>query len=94
MAAFPSIHLKTNETNPAPGVRLLAQAFQVSFPSFHLDLVWNRPLAVVTTTPDGQELRHRVIDVTRIAQIGFGIGALLVFFILQLIRRIPTQENN
>ena len=84
--------VETQETVPAPGVRLQSQAVRVKPPFANFMFVWNRPLAVLTTTPDGEILRLPVQDVTRWVQIGLALGALTIIVLLRVITRSRNQE--
>ena len=79
--------VETQETSPVPGVRLQSQAARVVFPFFNTSFTWNRPMAVLYTTPEGQEMRLPVIDVTRLAQLSLVLGALMAILLAQLFRR-------
>ncbi len=67
-----------------PGGRLIpvSKALLIGSPEKGMGLVWNRPSAVLLSTPSGEEHLVPVPDYTRRAQLallGFGlIGALLI----------------
>jgi hypothetical protein len=46
----------------------ISQAIRLQLPGLPGGLIWNRPVSVVVTHPDGQEQVLPVRDVTRIAQ--------------------------
>ena len=46
-------------------VRLRSQVVQLRFPFIHGGLIWNRPVAVLVRTADGQDQILPVPDVTR-----------------------------
>lgn len=77
---------QVHETSPAPGIRLQSQAFRLTLP-FNTSFTWNRPLAVLTTTPQGDEQRLPVEDVTRLALISLALGVLGVIILVRLLRR-------
>jgi hypothetical protein len=79
--------IETQETSPVPGVRLQSQAARIVFPFFNTTFTWNRPLAVLYITPEGQEMRLPVIDVTRWTQLSLVLGALMVIFLVRLFKR-------
>lgn len=47
----------------------VSQAIRLQIPGLQGGLIWNRPVSVVVTTPDGQEQILPIRDVTRIAQL-------------------------
>jgi len=69
-----------------------SKALIVRFP--HWGMVWNRPIAVLAHR-GGQTERIRVVDVTRMAQLGL-LGLSMLFFVVTLIlsgrRRRPSDE--
>lgn len=64
-----------------------SQAFTIRFPSSNGGIIWNRPLSVLETSPDGDEQVIRIYDVTRIAQIlllSIGVlGSLLIWLLFR-----------
>jgi hypothetical protein len=78
--------VQVRETTQAPGVRLQSQAFRVILP-FNTRFIWNRPLAVLTTTPQGEELRLPVQDLTRWVQIILAFSVLGVIILMSVLRR-------
>jgi hypothetical protein len=60
-------------------------------------LIWNRPVSIVTISPDGEEQLHQLRDQTRqvqIALLGSGIIAvLLTWGFSQLIRSLKEQSH-
>jgi len=69
-----------------------SKALIVRFP--YWGMVWNRPVAVVAHR-GGQTERIRVVDVTRVAQLGLlGLSTLflVVILILSVRRRRPLDE--
>ena len=47
----------------------ISQAIRLQIPGLSGGLIWNRPVSVVVTAPDGQEQVLPIRDVTRIAQL-------------------------
>ena len=74
-------------TTPGAEVTIRSQAVQVRIPAIHGGLIWNRPVACVVRTPDGQQRIVPILDITRIvllALAGFGFTSL---FVLMFLRR-------
>ncbi len=79
----------TSPPIPVPGgeVSVRSRAVQVRIPGVHGGLIWNRPVASVVRTADGQEQVLPVPDVTRIVLwtlAGFCFASL---FVLAFLRR-------
>ncbi len=59
----------------------------IRLPGLPGGLIWNRPISVLATTPDGQEQVIRIVDQTRLAQLSILgasiIGTLLIWLIAQ-----------
>ncbi len=73
-------------TTPGGQVTMRSQAVQVRIPAIHGGLIWNRPVACVVRTPDGQERIIPILDITRIvllALAGFGFTSLFVLVFLR-----------
>ena len=68
-------------------VRVRSQVVQIRFPFIHGGLIWNRPVAVLTRTADGQDQILPVRDVTRIAVLTLLMFSLAGTFLLMLFRR-------
>lgn len=71
-------------------LRLRSQVLQIRLPTANVGLIWNRPIAVVLSRPDGQEQILPIRDVTRtavLALLAFSVGSI---FILMLFRRKTT----
>jgi hypothetical protein len=66
---------------------LFSRVVRVHLPGINGGLIWNRPAAVLTTAPDGEELVLPVPDLTRQAQIGILGGVLLAAWLLWFFRR-------
>ncbi len=64
-----------------------SQALTIQLPFFNGGFIWNRPVSILDTAPDGSERVIRIYDVTRIAQIllwSLGtIGALLIWLLFR-----------
>jgi hypothetical protein len=61
----------------------VSQAVRLQIPGLPGGLIWNRPISVVVTTPDGQEQILPIRDVTRIAQltlIGMAVVGSFLFW--------------
>ena len=74
-------------TIPSGQVYIRSQAFQFRFPKSNGGLIWNRPVASVVRTSDGQEKIIPILDVTRIilfTLMGFCFTSL---FVLMFLRR-------
>ena len=63
-------------------LRLRSQVVQLRLPIVQGGLIWNRPVAVLVRTPDGQEQTLHVRDVTR--TVVLTLGALCFASILFL----------
>jgi hypothetical protein len=68
-------------------VRLRSQVLQLRLPFVHGGLIWNRPVAVLMRTADGQTQTLPVRDVTRIAVLALLMLSLAGTFLLMLFRR-------
>lgn len=64
-----------------------SQALTIQWSFLNGGFIWNRPVSILETAPDGSEHVIRIYDVTRIAQIllwSLGtIGALLIWLIFR-----------
>ena len=62
------LHIKTLTSQPLTvkdaQLRLRSQVVQLRLPMVQGGLIWNRPVAVLVRTPDGQEQTLHVRDVT------------------------------
>jgi hypothetical protein len=47
----------------------VSQAIRLQIPGLPGGLIWNRPVSVVVTAPDGQEQVLPIRDITRLAQL-------------------------
>ena len=66
----------------------VSQSVRLSAPGLPGGLIWNRPVSVVVTTPDGQEQVLPIRDLTRIAQLTiFGAAVLGTFLFWRASRR-------
>lgn len=68
-------------------VRVRSQVLQLRFPFIHGGLIWNRPVAVLVRTADGQDHILPVLDVTRTAVLMLLAFSLAGTFLLTLFRR-------
>jgi hypothetical protein len=68
-------------------VRLRSQVLQLRFPFIHGGLIWNRPVAVLVRTADGQDQILPVPDVTRTAVLTLLVFSIAGTFLLRLFRR-------
>lgn len=71
-------------------LRLRSQVIQFRLPGARGGLIWNRPVAVVLSTPDGQEQILPIRDVTRTAVLALLALSLGSTFVLMLFRRKTT----
>ena len=69
-----------------------SQLVQLRFPTINGGLIWNRPVAVVLRTLDGQEKIVPISDVTRTAM--FTLAGLCVtgLFVLLILRRKKSES--
>jgi hypothetical protein len=66
----------------------VSQAVRLHLPGLPGGLVWNRPVSVVVTTPDGQEQVLPIRDLTRIVQLLiFGAAIVGSFMFYRASRR-------
>lgn len=66
----------------------VSQSVRLQIPGLPGGLIWNRPVSVVVTTPDGQEQVLPIRDLTRIAQLTiFGAAILGSFLFWRASRR-------
>ncbi|HET9589116.1 MAG TPA: hypothetical protein VFO91_10040 [Anaerolineales bacterium] len=91
---FPLLQIETLTGGPVivkgTQLRLRSQVLQLQLPAGNGGLIWNRPVAVLVNTPDGQERILPVRDVTRVtilALLAFSLGGTLL---LMLFRRKTT----
>lgn len=68
-------------------LRVRSQVVQLRFPNASGGLIWNRPIAVLVHTPNGQEQTLPVPDVTRSAVLGLLVLSLAGTFLMMLFRR-------
>jgi hypothetical protein len=68
-------------------LRVRSQVLQLRFPFISGGLIWNRPMAVLVRTADGQDQILPVQDVTRTAVLMLLIFSLAGTFLLMLFRR-------
>jgi hypothetical protein len=79
----------TSAPIPTPGaqVYIRSQAVQVRIPAIHGGLIWNRPVASVVRTPDGQERIIPILDITRIILFTLAGFCFTSFLLLIFLRR-------
>lgn len=66
----------------------VSQSVRLQVPGLPVGLIWNRPVSVVVTTPDGQEQVLPIRDATRIAQLTiFGVAVLGSFLFWRASRK-------
>jgi hypothetical protein len=68
-------------------LRVRSQVLQLRFPLISGGLIWNRPVAVLVRTADGQDQILRVPDVTRTVVLTLLVLSLAGTFLLMLFRR-------
>ena len=88
------LHIETHPGQPviAQGVQLLpfAQCVTLRFPSSNFQLIWNRPVSVLTIGADGQEKVLLVRDATR--QIVWTLyGAMLIIALFSALWKITRR---
>jgi len=83
--------IENKETSPLPGVRIQSQAVSLRIPFLNSILIWNRPLAILTTDSDGQSVSQPITDVTRWILLGL-VGSVLGIFVLLLVFRLMKKE--
>lgn len=71
-------------------LRLRSRVLQLRLPTANGGLIWNRPVAVVLSTPDGQEQILSIRDVTRSTVLALAALSLASIFLLMLFRRKIT----
>jgi hypothetical protein len=74
-------------TTPGAQVTVRSQAVQVRIPAIHGGLIWNRPVACVVRTPDGQERIIPILDITRIVLLVLAGFSFTSLFVLVFLRR-------
>jgi len=80
--------IQETETFPHPNVRLKAQVIQMKLPFFNTTFTWNRPILASVTLADGSEQSVRVVDVTRLVQVGLlGVAGMTALFTLIVVSR-------
>jgi hypothetical protein len=66
----------------------VSQSVRLQVPGFQGGVIWNRPVSIVVTTPDGQEQVLPIRDITRIAQLTvFGAAILGTFLFWRASRK-------
>lgn len=68
-------------------LRVRSQVAQLRLPIASGGLIWNRPVAVLVRTPDGQDQILPIPDVTRAAVLALVGLCLASTFLLRLLRR-------
>lgn len=83
--------IQAGETQITP----LARVLRLRLPGAPGGLIWNRPVAVVTRTPDGREKVLPIQDVTRQAQLsilGMMTGLLVIVWLLYWRKKAKRKE--
>jgi hypothetical protein len=85
-----SFRIKTLTSEPVivkgDQVRLRSQVLQLRFPFIPGGLIWNRPVAVLVRTADGQDQILSVPDVTRTVVLTLLVFSIAGTFLLRLFR--------
>ena len=68
-------------------LRVRSQVIQLRFPFIHGGLIWNRPVAVLVRTADGQDQILPVSDVTRTVVLMLLLFSLAGTLLLRLFQR-------
>ena len=88
------LHIKTLTSQPMTvkdaQLRLRSQVVQLRLPGVNGGLIWNRPVAVLVRTPDGQEQTLPVRDVTRSVVLALVLLCFASTLLLRLTRRTLT----
>jgi len=86
------LHIKTLTSQPlrvkGAQLRLRSQVVQLRLPIVQGGLIWNRPVAVLVRTPDGQEQTLHVRDVTR----SVVLALVLLCFASTLLLRLSGRK--
>jgi len=86
------LHIKTLTSQPLTvkdaQLRLRSQVVQLRLPMVQGGLIWNRPVAVLVRTPDGQEQTLHVRDVTR----SVVLALVLLCFASTLLLRLSGRK--
>ena len=69
-----------------------SQLVQLRFPVVNGGLIWNRPVAIVVRTFNGQETIVPIFDVTRTVMLTLAGLSLTAMFVLMFLRR-KTSES-
>ena len=72
---------------PDAQVYIRSQAVQVRIPAIHGGLIWNRPVASVVRTADGQEKVIPILDITRLVLFVLAGFCFTSLFVLVFLRR-------
>ena len=85
------LRIDTLTSSPIPipdaQVYIRSQAVQVRIPAIHGGLIWNRPVASVVRTPDGQEKVIPILDITRLVLVLLAWFCFTSLFVLVFLRR-------
>jgi hypothetical protein len=88
------LHIETRTSQPVrvkdTQLRIRAQVVQVRLPIVSGGLIWNRPVAVLVQSPNGNQILP-VPDVTRIAVLALVGLSFASTFLLILLRRKTAQ---
>src|SRR5262245_61548114 len=88
-------HIETLTSQPLKvkdiQVRLRSQVIQLRLPIANGGLIWNRPVAVVIQTADGQYQTLPVQDVTCATVLALTVFCLVTFFVMQFRHKTTSQ---
>lgn len=89
LANLVQIETRTGEPIVSGDTKIIpmARSMRIRIPGWHNGLVWNRPVAIVVQTGDGQEKVLPVRDVTRQAQVALLVSGLIVVLLGWLVTR-------
>ena len=86
----PKLRIETLTSPPItlPDAKLYvrSQLVQIRFPTANGGLIWNRPVATVVRSPDGQEKIIPILDITRITLFTLAGFCLTSMFVLTFLR--------
>ena len=71
-------------------LRVRSQVLQLRFPFINGGLIWNRPVAVLVRTADGQERILPIRDVTRTAMLVLAGLCFASTFLFMIYKRMTT----
>jgi hypothetical protein len=71
-------------------LRVRSQVVQIRLPGISGGLIWNRPVAVVVSTPDGRDQILPIRDVTRTAMLALAGLCFASTFLFMIYKRMTT----